>query len=67
VYVLPAGASDLDDAVASTSSDANGSWAVLGLDVGVYDVLARSGELSAVASGQVVGAGAATLVDLDLE
>lgn len=67
VYVLPPGAADLEDRVASTASDANGSWAVIGLRVGSYDVLARRDDLEARASGVEVSAGSATQVDLDLE
>lgn len=43
VYVLPPGATDLEQSVATTMSDADGSFAVLGLRASTYDVLAIEG------------------------
>jgi hypothetical protein len=64
VYVLPPGETDTANAVASSSSIADGSYAVLGLAAGTYDVLATSGTLQGRVDGIVVVAGNSTTVDI---
>ena len=67
VSALPLGTTDPSAAVASTATDANGGWVLLGLPPGTYDVLATLGALDALAEDVSVEAGSATLVDLDLD
>lgn len=67
VYVLPPGVVDIALSVASTASDQNGSWAVIGLRVGTYDVFATFDVLEGRVNGVGVIAGSATPVDVNLE
>ena len=66
VYVLPPGQTDPSQSVATTASSANGTYTVLGIEPGSYDVLAVKGELSATALGVTVVSGEMTTVDLTL-
>lgn len=67
VYVLPPGVTDLDDSIASTATDAEGNYTVLGVPAGTVDVLAKLDELSALAEAVVIQADEVTLVDLVIE
>jgi hypothetical protein len=67
VYVLPPGETDLDDSIASTATDANGNYTVLGVPAGTVDVLARKDTLSALEPAVVIQADEVTVVDLVIE
>jgi hypothetical protein len=67
VHVLPPGETDPASAVAMTATDMDGSYAVLGLPEGTYDVMAGLEELGARVDGRVVSAGNFTVVDLILQ
>jgi len=64
VYVFAPGQTDPDAAVATTGSDAQGGYAVLGLEPGTYDVAAVKGSASARIDGVTVTAGSIAQVDL---
>jgi hypothetical protein len=67
VYVLPPGETDLTKAVTTTASVSTGSYAVLGLSPGTYDVLAVKDAKQKSATGVQVEAGEITIVDLKIE
>jgi hypothetical protein len=67
VYVLPPGETDLDNAVANTATAADGSYAVLGLKEGTYDVQAVKGTATGMVAGIVLVAGTTTTVDIILK
>jgi hypothetical protein len=67
VYVLPPGEVDVESSIASTATEENGSYALLGIPPGTFDVLATSGALSRRVDGVSVVAGSAITVDLELE
>jgi len=67
VYLLEPGESDLDQAIASTLTDENGSAAILGVFPGTYDVLAIHEGREGRADGLVVAQGAITSFDNHLE
>ncbi|TDJ74905.1 MAG: DUF4382 domain-containing protein [Planctomycetota bacterium] len=67
VYILPPGVTDLDDSIASTATNADGNYTVLGIPAGMVDVLARKDELSALAEAVVIQAGEVTVLDLVIE
>jgi hypothetical protein len=67
VYVLPPGETDLTKAVTTTASVSTGSYAVLGLSPGTYDVLAVKDAKQKSAAGVQVVAGDITIVDLKIE
>jgi hypothetical protein len=67
VYVLPPGETDLTKAVTTTASVSTGSYAVLGLSPGTYDVLAVKDAKQKSATGVQVEAGNITIVDLKIE
>lgn len=64
VYLLPEGSEDRDEAYASTSTLADGFFAILGAPAGVFDVLAVKGTLSGRAESIEVAAGSVTEVEL---
>ena len=66
VYVLPPGATDPAESVASSPTGADGHYTIVGLEAGTYDVLAVKGDLQASVTGVNVVAGPATVVDLVL-
>jgi hypothetical protein len=67
VYVLPAGQTDVDQAVAVTGTNAQGRFAQLGLAPGLYDVRAVKGTLAGVATGIEVVVGSFTSVHVVLQ
>jgi len=67
IYVLPPGQTDASLAVATTSTSQTGSYTVLAIAPGAYDVLAVKGLLSALATGVTVGTGDIAEVDLTLD
>ena len=66
VYVLPPGQTDTSLAVATTGSSATGTYTVLGLQPGPYDVLAVKGELSGLAAGVTIVSGEMTEVNITI-
>jgi uncharacterized protein (DUF2141 family) len=66
VYVLPPGETNLDNAVASTATTADGSYAFLGLKAGTYDVDAVKGTATGLVAGVVLVVGTTTTVDIVL-
>jgi len=67
IYVLPPGETDLTLAVTTTASVATGSYAVLGLSPGTYDVLAVKDAKQKSATGVQIAAGDVTVLDLFIE
>lgn len=66
VYLLPEGA-DVGDSVASTASGTDGRFAVLGLEAGVYDLVATKGELTDTVFALEVSAGETAEVQIVVE
>ena len=66
VYVLPPGETNLDNAVASTATTADGSYAFLGLKAGTYDVQAVKDTATGMVAGVVLVVGTTTTVDIVL-
>jgi len=66
VYVVSPGEDDVANAIATTATEFDGTYAILGLPPGTYDVLASDGARSARSDGEVVLAGSLTVVDLVL-
>jgi len=66
VAVLPPGEDDLDQSIATTLTDADGSMAVLGLEEGTYDVVAVSGDVQVRVEEVSVLNGETSLVDMTL-
>ena len=64
VYVLPPGETNLDNAVASTATTADGSYAFLGLKSGTYDVQAVKDTATGMVAGVVLVVGTTTTVDI---
>ena len=64
VYVLPPGETNLDNAIAITATTADGSYAVLGLKEGTYDVQAVKDTATGLVAGVVLVAGTTTTVDI---
>ena len=64
VYILPPGEIDTLNSIASTATNADGEYAVLGLPAGTYDVLATKGALEGREDGVVVSVGGVTVVDV---
>ena len=64
VYVMPPGESDTDLSVASTASNADGTYAILGVSPGTYDVLAKKDVLGGRVNDVTVSAGNVSLVDI---
>jgi len=67
VYVVPPGETDVAQALASSASVGAGTYMVLGIPAGTWDVIVVHGDLQGAAVGQVVVAGQATLVDVTLQ
>jgi hypothetical protein len=66
VYVMPPGQTDPTLAVTSTGTSATGTYSVLGLLPGPYDVLAVKADLSALVTGVTVVSGEVAVVDLTI-
>ena len=67
VYALPPGETDPDEAFASTGTDADGRFALLGLEPGTYDVLATSGTVTGTLTGVQVWAKQVTEVEVTIQ
>ena len=67
VYIMPPGELDTLNSVASTATDVDGAYAVLGLAAGTYDVLATKDALEDRVDGAIVSVGNVTVVDLTLQ
>jgi Domain of unknown function (DUF4382) len=67
VYVLPPGQTDTSLSVATTGTSATGSYTVLGVQPGPYDVLAVKGALSGLATGITIGSGSVARVDITIQ
>jgi uncharacterized protein DUF4382/carboxypeptidase family protein len=67
VYVLPPGDTDTNDAVATTATEADGSYAFLGIAPGTYDVLATKDALKGTAAGITVVKAQSTTVDISIQ
>jgi hypothetical protein len=67
VYVLPPGEVDVDQAFASTATETDGSYALIGLPEGTYDVQAVLGTMQAEMPSVQVTRGAISTVDLHIE
>jgi hypothetical protein len=66
VHAMPPGVTDPALAIASTTTAADGTYALDGLQAGTYDVLAILGASQTTAPGVTVTAGAETTVNLAL-
>lgn len=64
LHLLPPGVSDPAQAIATTTTAADGTYAFADVAVGTYDVLAILGAAQVAANGVVVGAGVEATVDL---
>jgi hypothetical protein len=64
VSIQPPGDPDPANSIAGTGTLSDGSWRVIGLQPGTYDVLATSGGLQGLVPSQIVILGNATLVDV---
>ena len=67
IYVLPPGETDPAKSVATTASSASGTYAVLGLRPGTYDVLAVKDPKQGTATGVVITAAHETTLDLTIQ
>lgn len=67
VYVLPPGETDPANSIASTATTSDGSYGLLGLDPGTYDLLAVKGTQSGSAHDVVIVAKQITTVDLFIQ
>jgi hypothetical protein len=67
VYVMPPGELDTLNSIASTATDVDGEYAVLGIPAGTYDVLAIKDALDGRVDGVTVFVGSATVVDVTLD
>ena len=67
VYVLPPGETDLENAIATTATDEDGSYAVLGVPVGELDVFAEKDGLSGRVDSVPIVAGNLTVADVVLQ
>lgn len=67
VYVLSPGEPELANSLTTTGTRPTGSWAVLGLEPGTYDVLAVLGDAEGRVNGAQVFVGNTTVVDIELE
>jgi hypothetical protein len=63
VYVLASGEPDLANALQTTATTGDGSYAVLGVMPGTYDLLAEEGSRQVRSNGHSVAAGSVTVVD----
>ena len=67
VYLMPAGEPDPANAVASTMTQADGFYALLGVEPGTWDVLAVKDPAEGRVDGVEVVAGNVTVVDLEIQ
>ena len=67
VYVMPPGTADTAESIASTATDASGSAAILGLEPGLYDVLAVADGRQALASSVRVDEGGIASFELAID
>jgi hypothetical protein len=67
VYVLPPGVTDPLQAVATTTTIADGSYSFTGLATGTFDVLAVKGTAKGTVAGVVLAAGTTTTVDVIIQ
>ena len=67
VYILPEGSTNRGDAVASTGTNSNGSFRVLGILPGVYDLLATADTLSGTVLAVTVAVGSNTHAQILIE
>jgi len=67
VYLMEPGATDPDLALRSTASEPDGSFALLGVLPGTYDVIATWDELEGSVPGVEVAQGALTHIELVVE
>lgn len=66
VYVLEPGEVDLDEAIASSITDATGTAVILAILPGSYDVRAEKGLDAAQVDGVVVTAGSTSVIEIEL-
>ena len=66
VYVLAPGELDVEEALASSITDATGTAIVVGLDPGTYDVRAETATSAVQMNSVVITAGSASAIDLIL-
>jgi hypothetical protein len=64
IYLLPPGVTDPALSVASTGTDVDGGFAILGVAPGTYDVQAIKGAMTDVSADEIVTAGATATADL---
>jgi len=67
VHVLNQGETDIDQSVATTLSEADGSFAVLGLDPGLYDILGTTDSANGRVDAVTITKGETTSIELVLE
>ena len=67
VTILPPGELDPENGLTSTGTNANGSWAVIGLEPGIYDVHAMRGALEGRVNAVEVELGGITVVDIEIQ
>lgn len=67
IYVLPPGETDRGNSLASTASDGDGSYAILGVPAGSYDILAAKDLLVGRVDGVSVSIGNVSAVDVIVE
>lgn len=67
VYVLPPGDPDPGNSVAATGTLSDGSYALIGIEPGTWDMLAVKDPLSGKVQGVEVSKGNATVVDLVIQ
>jgi hypothetical protein len=66
VYIMPPGQTDPTLSVATTGTSADGTYTVLALEAGTYDVIAVKGALSGTVTGIVVVVGAVSTADVTI-
>lgn len=66
VYVLAPGELDLGEALQTTATELDGGYVVLGVDPGMYDLVAVLGARESRVNGRSVSAGSVTVVDFVL-
>ena len=67
VYLMPQGVTDTEQSISSTVTEADGSYVLMGVDPGTYDLLAEKETQQGSESGVSVTAGGITLVDLTVQ
>ncbi len=67
VYVLLPGETDVENAITATASDEEGSYAVLGLGAGEYDLLARKDDLEGRVDGVPIVVANVTVADIVIQ